>query len=58
MRSEERPLQVLAEVAGEDMAAMSRAKVPRHQQVVEEPAGAAPSGAEEDLQARLNAVRS
>ena len=49
---------MLAEVAGEDIAAMSRAKVPRQQQAVEEPEEAAPSGAEEDLQARLNAVRS
>ena len=51
-------LQVLAEVAGEDMAAMAKARVPRHQQVVEEePEEAAPSEAEQDLQARLNAVR-
>ena len=52
--------QVLAEVAGEDIAAMSKARVPRRQQQVQQPAEEEeePSEAEQDLQQRLNAVRS
>ena len=54
---------MLAEVAGEDMAAMSKARVPRRQQQADQQqqqqaAEEEPSEAEQDLAARLNAVRS